>query len=97
MTVYVIREGVVVEKAGLALRQTSDSARSDFPSPRLSRLEPFASPVTGKEITSWRQRDRDMDAAGACDPRDLPPPTKGRANARRTGDDSTFQWSDPPA
>jgi hypothetical protein len=32
----------------------------------------FESPVTGKEITSWRERDRDMAAAGAVDPRDLP-------------------------
>jgi hypothetical protein len=38
----------------------------------ISRIEAFESPITGKEITSWRDRDRDMDAAGAVDPRDLP-------------------------
>jgi hypothetical protein len=35
-------------------------------------LETFESPVTGKPITSWRERDRDMDAAGAVDRRDIP-------------------------
>ena len=36
-------------------------------------MEPFESPVTGKEISSWRERDADMRAAGDCyDPRDLP-------------------------
>jgi hypothetical protein len=42
-------------------------------SPMLSpRLDAFESPVTGQEINSWRGRDRDMAAAGAVDPRDLP-------------------------
>jgi hypothetical protein len=45
----------------------------------ISRMAPFESPVTGKEISSWRERDRDMAAAGAVDPRDMPAPTRGRA------------------
>ena len=45
----------------------------------LSRLEPFASPVDGREITSWRERDRDMAAVDAFDTRDLP---KGHAFRR---------------
>jgi hypothetical protein len=38
----------------------------------ISRFETMESPVTGREITSWRDRDRDMAAAGCVDPRDLP-------------------------
>ena len=81
MTVYVRRNGVLVDKV-TGEPMTLDHANPvRFPSPRLSSFVPMESPVTGKEITSWRERDRDMDAAGACDPRDLPPPTKGRRPA----------------
>jgi hypothetical protein len=69
MTTYVIRAGQLVEKASLA-SATADR-RSIFPLPQLSRLEPFESPVTGREISSWRQRDRDMAACDAVDPRDF--------------------------
>src|SRR5687768_14044205 len=82
MAVVVIRDCRLVEKT-----QYRNFAISDFPAPRLSRMTPFESPVTGKEISSWRERDRDMAAAGAVDPRDLPTPKKGRKkeaeNARR--------------
>jgi hypothetical protein len=36
------------------------------------RFEAFESPVTGAEISSWGARERDMRAADAVDPRDLP-------------------------
>lgn len=83
MTVWVVREGRLVDKSTVGPPQTAQ--RSDLPAPMLSRMEPFESPVTGREVSSWRQRDRDMDAAGAVDPRDLPrePFVKRRkANAR---------------
>jgi hypothetical protein len=67
VSVYVIRNGKLVEK-----RASPSSSRSDFPTPMLSKIEPFESPVTGKEISSWRERDRDMQAVDAVDPRDLP-------------------------
>jgi hypothetical protein len=71
MTVYVIREGTVVEKT--SIREAAAVRRSSLPSPMLSpRLESFESPVTGKAITSWRDRDRDMAAVDAVDPRDIP-------------------------
>lgn len=70
MTVYVIRNGEVVEKRSLA--DARDDRRSIFPAPRLSRIEPFESPVTGKEISSWRERDADMRAVDAVDLRDMP-------------------------
>jgi hypothetical protein len=57
----------------------------------ISRFEPMESPVTGKEITSWRDRDRDMAAVGCVDPRDLPrAPFEERTadNARRQQLDS---------
>jgi hypothetical protein len=66
MTVWVVRNGEVVEKGPAPVDTPS------FPCPMISRMTPFESPVTGKEISSWRERDRDMAAAGAVDPRDLP-------------------------
>lgn len=70
MTVYVIRDGKLVDKA--ALVKVPELERLDmFPTPRISRMEPFESPVTGAEITSWRARDADMRAADAYDPRDI--------------------------
>lgn len=98
MTVFVVRDGKLVRRD---LVTTRPPARSHLPAPMLSRIEPFESPVTGKEITSWRDRDRDMKAAGAVDPRDLPKQMKrGRAaqqreakNARRSEPD--FQWRSP--
>jgi len=64
---YVLRDGQLVEK-----RLTARRIESDFPTPMLSRFEEMESPVTGKAITSWRERDRDMDRCGAVDRRDLP-------------------------
>jgi hypothetical protein len=92
MTVWVFRDGALVEK-----RLVGNDRSSSLPTPYISRMEPFESPVTGKEISSWRERDRDMAAAGAVDPRDLPPPTNGRADhGRRTEPDpAPFQWRDP--
>jgi hypothetical protein len=61
----------------------------------LSRFTAMESPVTGKEITSWRDRDRDMEAAGAVDPRDLPRGAKEKRmedNARQS--DTPFEWRD---
>jgi len=46
---------------------------ANFPSPRVSRFESFESPVVdGKTISSWRQRERDMNAVDAVDRRDIP-------------------------
>jgi hypothetical protein len=71
VTVYVIRNGAVVEKSSVP--EAAADRRSIYPTPMLSpRLETFESPVTGKAITSWRDRDRDMAAADAVDPRDIP-------------------------
>lgn len=102
MTVFVIRAGKLVAKGSDRAGTPQTDARSDFPAPMLSRMEPFESPVTGKEITSWRDRDRDMAAAGAVDPRDLPRNMKrGRAVQKKEAEhgrkstDDTFQWRDP--
>ena len=89
MTVYVYREGRLVEKRLVRLADAVSKAeralRDDmrgpmFPLPYVSRMEPFESPVTGEEITSWRQRDADMRAADAVDPRDF---GKEQGNGRR--------------
>jgi hypothetical protein len=93
MTVWVIRDGQLVEKHPHRVADYSTS----FPSPMISRIEAYESPVTGETISSWRQRDADMQAVGACDPRDLSgDPFQKRAvkNARRP-DDTPFEWRGP--
>jgi len=67
MTVWVMSGGKLVEKRYRSRKRE----RSDLPSPLVSRMETYESPVTGKDISSWRQRDRDMHAADAVDPRDI--------------------------
>ena len=74
MSVYVIRDGQLVEKHASAPREEPGGRENErLPAPHVSRMAPFESPVTGKEITSWRARDADMKAAGAVDIRDLGP------------------------
>ena len=99
MTVYVFRNGLVVPK-GVDRAEDVPPARSHLPAPMISRMAPFESPVTGAEITSWRDRDRDMTAAGAVDPRDLPRnPRRGRAVQKKEAEHGrrTDQpiWTDP--
>ena len=103
MTVFVMRGGRLVEKRLAHLADAVDRAerslRDDMLGmPMISRIDPYESPVTGAEITSWRQRDADMQAAGAIDPRDLPPPTRGRMKQEENDarpDDTPFQWGGP--
>jgi hypothetical protein len=72
VTVYVLHKGRLVVKT-----QADAGAlqRSMFPAPMVSRFDTFASPVTGQSISSWRQRERDMNAADAIDRRDIPQKT----------------------
>ena len=78
MTVYVIREGKLVEKA--SFQEAEDEKRSIFPSPQAYRFKEYESPITGALITSPRQRERDLNNSGSIDPRDLP---KGREPQRK--------------
>jgi hypothetical protein len=66
MTVWVYRDGQIVEKRFRSV------AKPALAAPMVSRFEAMESPVTGKSISSWRERDRDMKAADAVDPRDIP-------------------------
>lgn len=68
MTIYVLMDGRLVEKDQAP---GAGSRSRGYPAPSVSRMETFSSPVTGKDITSWRERDRDMYRADAVDPRDL--------------------------
>lgn len=85
MSTWVYRDGQIVPKA-----PRGNIPEGCFPAPMLSRMEPFASPVTGKTISSWRERDADMRAAGAVDPRELPK-RKEAAHGQREQSD-TVLW-----
>jgi len=67
MTVYVFRDGELVDRATV---RAPTVARSGLATPIVSRMTPFESPVTGKEIFSHREREADMRAAGAMHPSD---------------------------
>ena len=68
--IYLLRDGVLVPKGSVRDARAS-SVRADFPTPRLSKLEPYASPIDGHEVTSWGERDRELQANNAYDPRDF--------------------------
>lgn len=88
MTVWVIRNGKLVDKRaallGDAIKAAERDLRADmFPVPMISRLDPYESPISGREITSWGEREREMREHDAFDPRDLPRDhvyEKGRKN-----------------
>jgi len=68
MTVWVIRDGELIDKRLSRMKQE----RSSFPTPMLSKpLEPYQSPIDGKEITSWAVRDQDLKENNCYDPRDF--------------------------
>jgi hypothetical protein len=93
MTVYVWRAGELVEKT-TENRQTKDKAGL-FPTPMLSRApEPYASPIDGREITSWGQRDKDLRDSNSYDPRDMP--RKKMTDERsKPSEQLSFSWTDP--
>lgn len=105
MTTYVRRNGKLVDKATL---HGAPPASTGFPTPRISRFEAFESPIDGKTISSWRERDRDMTENDCFDTRDLSPDHQWRrgrevqlkeleevrANGERT--DPEFEWRDTP-
>ena len=94
MTVYVIRDGALVPKG----KPPREGPGPRFPAPHVSRMAAFESPVTGKTISSWHERDRDMTAAGAVDPRDLPrtPFAQRRAQDERSRN-TEAEWDGLPA
>ena len=69
MTVYVIRNGVAVPKSSLT--SAHHDKRSILAAPRLSRLEPYESPIDGREITSWGMREKDLKDSNSYDKRDF--------------------------
>ena len=82
--IYVLRNGKLVEKrqallfdqAEMLSQRINEGLHIDLVEtlckPFVSRFEAMESPVTGKGISSWRERDKDMNAANAVDPRDIP-------------------------
>ena len=92
MTVYVLRNGEMVVKG----ESRNGKTPSSFPCPMISRFDSFASPITGENISSWRQRDADMQAGGAVDPRDLAKaPFEERAATNARYANVPAEWGDP--
>jgi hypothetical protein len=92
--IYVFRDGRVVPKPIAVHRERPAGALA---TPMLSpRFETFESPVTGRAVTSWRDRDRDMADGGAVDPRDLPrAPFEKRKQDNARQQQLTEQWGGP--
>ena len=72
MTVWVLRNGAMVVKGSEDDVKPTPVSSSDFPTPAISRMQAYDSPIDGREITSWGQRDRELRAHDCYDPRDLP-------------------------
>jgi hypothetical protein len=92
--IYVIRDGKLVDKHSLYRERANASS---FPTPMISRMEPFVSPIDDKEISSWGQRDRHMKEHDCYDPRDISTPyRRGREvqlkEAKEANDDGSFEW-----
>jgi hypothetical protein len=68
MSIYVLKDGKLVEVQKRVSRETPD-----FPTPMISRIEAYESPIDGREITSWGQRDRELKDNDCYDPRDFSP------------------------
>ena len=89
-----MRDGVLVEKAHL---HAGPFKAVGVSMPAVSKFETMESPVTGQDISSWRMRDRDMDAAGAVDPRDLPRrPFEERREANERSKHQPPEWGGIP-
>jgi hypothetical protein len=97
VTLYVIRDGKLVEK-----RRRKREALS-FPTPMISRLEPYESPIDGTEITSWGQRERELRDNDAYDPRDVTTPYAKSLGRKQSPDERPERpdepelpfWTDP--
>ena len=95
MTVYVLRGGRLVDKRTVERADLwHTEARSDLPAPMIQpRFETIESPVTGKAVTSWAERERDMKQAGAVDARDVPRgPIEKRKRERARPDTAPIEW-----
>lgn len=93
--IYVLRDGKLVDKRTVERADLwRPDARSDFPSPMIQPAFPdMESPVTGKTIGSWAERERDMKAADAVDARDVPRgPIEKRKRERARPDTAPIEW-----
>lgn len=70
MVTYVRRGGKLVIKGSADDVRDTPSARSHLSTPMISSMEPYESPITGKEVSSWGERNREMRANDCFDTRD---------------------------
>jgi len=97
MTVWVFRDGELVDKSTVRPPQFAKSENLCTPNiqPAFADME---SPVTGRMIGSWAERERDMRAADAVDARDMPrgPIEKRKRNRARPDSADKFEWGVVP-
>jgi hypothetical protein len=97
VTIYVVREGKLVEK------RSRPREKSRLATPMISRLEPYESPIDGTEITSWGQRERELRDNDAYDPRDVTAPYPRSIGRKKSPDERPERpdepdlpfWTDP--
>jgi hypothetical protein len=96
MTVWVFRDGELVDKSTIRPPQFAKSETLCTPmiQPAFPDME---SPVTGKMVGSWAERERDMRAADAVDARDMPRgPIEKRRKDRGRPDSADLKWGVVP-
>jgi hypothetical protein len=69
MPTYVLYDGRLIDKRYLP---ASYRALSDLPAPMTQSFTSYTSPIDGQNISSHRQRERDLHHSGSYDPRDTP-------------------------
>lgn len=79
MPTYVFYNDRLIEKRYLP---ASYRALSDLPAPMIQSFNSYSSPIDGQNISSHRQRDRDLHHSGSYDPRDAPATFKKARDVR---------------
>jgi hypothetical protein len=79
MPTYVLYNGSIIDKRYLP---ASYRALSELPAPMIQSFTSYYSPIDGQNISSFRQRDRDLHHSGSYDPRDTPAAFKKARDVR---------------
>jgi hypothetical protein len=79
MPTYVLYNGSIIDKRYLP---ASYRALSELPAPMIQSFASYYSPIDGQNISSHRQRERDLHRSGSYDVRDTPASFKKARDVR---------------